>query len=432
MKSAKVGATIFVFSLFLSACGGGLPVPTETPTPATASLPICAGADLLAPILISPTNGEVNPVYGQEVITDLQYPDATCIPENFEKFVGVDPAFSGTNYIINPGPVNVPADQGEFWGSGQLTVPLEDCTQYFWKARAIVGPSQGPFSEIHTFFTNFSGACEVPAIVKTVCEPADLLAPTILSPENNAVNPPYGSEVITQVMYPDANCTPEYFEKFVTADAGFIGPNMIINPGPINIFEENFGSGQITVPLADCTQYYMRARAVAGGTQGSYSSSITFFTNISGSCELPEAFNPIPYVVALKDANCREGDTSAHRNIGTLFKDQKAFVLAVNPAATHVRIKEPNFNVMCWVWLDLVDLFQGEQLLDPDRLPDFVDVITIPPVTPTPTPLPVVMPESTEVTVPICADGIDNDKDGYTDFGYDRQCSSQLDNDESK
>jgi hypothetical protein len=427
-------ATIFVFAFIISACGG-LPTATETPTPASASLPICSGAALLAPILISPTNGEVNPVYGQEVITDIQYPDATCIPESFEKFVSIDPAFGGTNYIINPGPVNVPADLGEFWGSGQLTVPLDDCTQYFWKARAIVGASEGPFSGIHTFFTNYSGTCEVPATVKTVCDPADLVAPTIVSPENNAVNPPYGSEVITQVMYPDANCTPEYFEKYVTTDPSFAGPNMIINPGPINIFGENFGSGQITVPLADCTQYYMQARAVAGGMHGPFSSSITFFTDFNGTCELPDAFSPTPYVVALKDANCREGDTTAHRNIGTLFKDQQAFVMAVNPAVTHVLIEEPSTKVRCWVWLDLADLFLRNQILDPDELLDLVDVFTIPPV-PTPTftpePLDEAVPEATEVTVPICADGIDNDGDGYIDYLYDRQCSSQLDNDESK
>jgi len=433
MKRAKFGVAFCAISLILSACGGGepTPIPTDTPTPAAASLPICAGVDLLAPILISPTDGEVNPVYGQEVITEIQYPDAVCIPESFEKFVSVEPSFGGTNYIINPGPVNIPGDPGEFWGSGQLTSPLDDCTQYFWKARAQVGLTSGPFSEIHTFFTNYSGTCEVPPIIKTICDAADLVAPNIVSPDNYAVNPPYGSEVITHVSYPDTNCSPEYFEKYVTADAAFAGPNMIINPGPINIFEDNFGSGQLTIPLADCTQYYMRARAVAGGVQGPFSTT-TFFTNINGTCELPDAFNPMPFIVALKDANCREGDTTAHRNIGTLFKDQKAFVLAVNPAATHVRIKEPNTGVHCWIWLELADLFLGDQPLDPQTLPSLVEVPTIPLPTPAPTPeLPVVIPEATEVTVPLCADGIDNDKDGYTDYLYDPQCRSQLDNDEA-
>jgi hypothetical protein len=118
-----------------------------------------------------------------------------------------------------------------------------------------------------------------------------------------------------------------------------------------------------------------------------------------------------------------------------LFKDQQAFVMAVNPAATHVLIDEPNSQVRCWVWLDLLDLFFRNQILDPHELLNLVDVFTIPPV-PTPTftpePLDEAIPEATEVTVPICADGIDNDGDGYIDYLYDRQCSSQLDNDESK
>lgn len=440
-KLTLLGAGVFIFTILLTACGGvtPTPIPTDTPTPAAVSLPICPAADLVAPVLISPANQEVNPVYGQEVITEIQYPDANCIPESFEKLVSIEPSFSGTNYIINPGPVNIPADPGEFWGSGQLTVPLDDCTQYFWKARAQVGPTSGPFSEIHTFFTNYSGSCEVPAIVKTVCDPAALIAPTILSPENNAVNPPYGSEVITHVVYPDETCTPEYFEKYVSSDPSFAGPNMIINPGPVNTFENFFGSGQLTVPLTDCTQYYMRARAVVGGNQGPFSSIITFFTDINGTCELPEAFKPTPYVIALKDANCREGDTTAHRNIGTLFKGQQAFVLAVNPAATHVLIEEPSTKVHCWVWLDLVDLFLRDEILDHHELLDLVDVFTIP-LVPTPTftpePLDEAIPEPTEVTVPLCADGIDNDGDGYTDYGQNRtndpQCSGQLDNDESK
>lgn len=430
MKPKTLLVSCLLIAVLISACGPATPtpVPTDTPTPAVVSLPICPASDLVAPLLAAPTNQEVNPVYGQEVITDVRYPDATCIPENIERYVGVEPTFGGTNYIINPSPMNIPGGPGEFWGAGQLTTPLDDCTQYFWKARGLVGPTAGPFSEIHTFFTNYSGTCDVPAVIKTICDPAGLIAPIIVSPENYAVNPPYGSEVITHVSHPDMNCTPEYFEKYVTADAAFAGPNMIINPGPINIFEDNFGSGQLTVPLADCTQYYMRARAVAGGLQGPFSATTTFFTNINGTCELPVAFNPTPYIVALKDANCRAGDTSAHRNIGTLLKDQKAFILAVNPAATHVQIREPNFNVLCWVWLDLADLFVGDQPLEPHDLLTMVDVITIPPVTPTPTPLPVKNPQ--------CADGIDNDGDGYIDFGKSRsndpQCSSQLDNDESK
>jgi hypothetical protein len=427
---SSVFTALGFFALFVSACGG-IPA-TTTPTPIPVSLPVCDAADLVASNLLLPANQAINPDYGQEVITEIQYPDANCIPESFEKLVSIEPSFVEPNNISNPGPVNIPADPGEFWGSGQLTIPLDDCTQYFWKARAQVGATSGPFSAIWTFYTNFSGTCEVPPVIKPVCEPVDLIAPIIIAPLNNEVNPVYGSEVITHVSYPDANCTPEYFEKYVTTDAAFAGVNMIVNPSPINIFESNFGSGQLTKTLTDCTQFFFRARAMAAGVLGPFSETVTFVTNFNGTCQLPSSFLSGPFVVAKVDANCREGDTTAHRNIGTLLEGQESHVLGINPQLTHIKIKDPDSRSLCWVWLDLVDLFLGDEPLVPGDLPDYVDVLSIPPVpTAPPEPLDEAQPEATEVTVPICADGIDNDGDGYTDYLYDRECSSQLDNDEA-
>lgn len=432
----KNNISIFSLGIFLlialAACNGPIGSATSTPAAAGAGKPLCNPAGLMAPILISPTQQEINPVYGAEVITEVHYPDAECSPQQFEKLVGTDPSFAGPNFIINPGPVNILGGPGEFSGSGQLTTTLVDCTQYFWKARALVGATAGPYSETRTFFTNFSGACDIPPILKTICEPDALIAPEIIQPLNNEVNPIYGAEVITHVEYQDATCTPEYFEKYVSISPAFAGPNLISNPGPVNIFEDFFGSGQLTTTLADCTQYYFRARAVVGLTQGPSSNTHTFFTDFNGTCDLPEAFILDPYVIADVDANCRGGDTTAHDNLGTLFQGQRAIVLGVNRAATYVRIEEPQTHELCWVWLDLVDLIQGDGLLDPNALLDLVDIFTIPPVpTPTFTPEPAFDTEATEVFVPACADGIDNDQDRYTDYLYDPECISQLDNDEA-
>jgi hypothetical protein len=122
----------------------------------------------------------------------------------------------------------------------------------------------------------------------------------------------------------------------------------------------------------------------------------------------------------------------ASKNLGTLFKGEQAQVLAVNPEGTHVLIKEPSYNVSCWIWLGLVDLMQGDSLLDPSRLRELDSVQDAPPQpTETPTPKPAsATPTPTLVPLPQCNDGIDNDGDKRID-GRDLQCKGPDDNSEA-
>src|SRR5690606_22520461 len=161
--------------------------------------------------------------------------------------ISTEPSTLGDNHIINPAAANLLNPVTGYSGIGQLTTPLENCTQYYWRARVFVGDSYGPYSAVHTFFTNFEDGCEAPSALKGVCAVAELLAPVIVSPTEGAVTPAYGSEVITEIQYPDADCVPEFFEKEVTESEDFSGTNYILNPGPVNIAQpigEYSGSGQ--------------------------------------------------------------------------------------------------------------------------------------------------------------------------------------------
>ncbi len=55
--------------------------------------------------------------------------------------------------------------------------------------------------------------------------------------------------------------------------------------------------------------------------------------------------------------------------------------------------------------------------------------------TPVPTPIPTAIPTATPVPtatpLPQCSDGVDNDGDSLTDFGFDLECTDLLDNDEA-
>ena len=436
-----IGITALL-ALLSAACGGpfepadaggdlgdSVPEPTQPPP--------CQEEDLVAPILVAPADQAINPTYGEEVITQVLYPDASCIPDGFEREVYTNPGFGGNaNNIINPSPVNIPANTEGYYGGGQLTQTLQDCTQYFWHARAFVGNAEpGPFSETRTFFTDFDGECDV--LLASVCDAAELLAPNLIQPLDNEVNPSYGQEVITVVVYPDANCFPDSFERFVSPDPGFSGANLIINPSPVNLPPDpngHYGGGQLTLTLQDCTQYYWRARAKVGGAAGPYSETWTFFTDFNGTC--PTVFDKFdipkeikipdwPWVWPMQNTNCRTGDTSQHKNVGTLFPDQVYDLLAVNPEETYVKVHITSLSLDCWVWMDLVVIGQGIHPPNPVHL-----LSQLPVEDPAPPPTAVPTKTPTKTPVPECSDGIDNDSDRYIDLA-DPQCRDANDVDEA-
>lgn len=428
MKLQRICIWLLAAAL-LAACEGGPATPTPAPSPtATGGLPLCAPGGLVAPLLEGPADGQIGPAYGAEVITEVYYPDASCQPEGFERFITTDPATLGDNNIINPAAPNILVGTNGFAGIGQLTTTLENCTQYFWRARVFVGGSYGPYSTVHTFFTNFDGGCEPAAALKGICPAVGLLAPVIESPTDGEVNPVYGSEVITAMYYPDPNCVPEYFEKQVTENEDFSGTNYIINPGPVNIpmpLGEFSGSGQITVTLNDCTQYYLRARAVVADQPGPYSETVTFFTDFEGSCTVPPTFSSAPAVAPSRNANCRLGPSATHFDVqDTLFAGQSYVPIGIGPDQLWLQFRGPVTGVNCWVFIQNLDFTcKGQPASISDLGRCQLPVVRYPL-------LPTLAPTAIPTTVPQCSDGKDNDGDGYVDM-KDRECSDANDDNEA-
>ncbi|MCJ7677177.1 MAG: hypothetical protein MUO35_05595, partial [Anaerolineales bacterium] len=72
-----------------------------------------------------------------------------CIPDGYFVDLQTSETFAGENLL---GEFNQP-------GTTVITDPLEDCTDYYWRAAAIQDGVRGPFSETRTFFTRTAPLC---------------------------------------------------------------------------------------------------------------------------------------------------------------------------------------------------------------------------------------------------------------------------------
>lgn len=121
--------------------------------------PICGDTGIYhpAPELLSPADGaEVTNVSDMgDIYAVLRYrPGAPrCIPDGYLVELQTDPTFSGPNLLAY---YDVPS-------TTIITDPLTDCTQYFWRVSAKVGPEYTPVSETRWFFTNVAGNCAMSA-----------------------------------------------------------------------------------------------------------------------------------------------------------------------------------------------------------------------------------------------------------------------------
>ena len=75
---------------------------------------------------------------------------------------------------------------------------------------------------------------------------------------------------------------------------------------------------------------------------------------------LPEIIPEKVIVVGLKNGNCREGGGNQYEIVDALMKDQSAEAVAMSEDGFYVKIIGPNWKVECWVWLELVNVEQGD------------------------------------------------------------------------
>lgn len=424
MIKRKINGIFFLIWLglvwVLSACGGlGIPtieIPGDRPEiPEIAEvLPRCTG-EFDPPVLVAPINGEI-------IDPDAPYLfewEISCQPKTYNLKVFYYPRTTGPT-ITNEN-FETTAMQ---WDSSD---PLDPITTYEWRLIADPWDSETYWvgSEWGIFTTG------------PVCDSDDLVAPNLIYPADGSVytGKSWGNpfEVEADIVYPSETCIPEGYEIYISETRDFSTPNLNYFP-PVPFYTSN-PEGLLLVEddsndVPDCAQLYWRAWATVGETAGPISETFTFYTDIEGPCTLPFEVDPSFFVIASKDTNCRASDYTASKNLATLLMGEKAEILAINPHATHVLILEPNSEIKCWVWVELVDLLSGEEAITPEMLLELVVVQ----VAPTPAPTPTFTPEPTETAQPAtpeCSDGQDNDGDGGIDL-QDPQCNGASDDDESK
>jgi hypothetical protein len=113
--------------------------------------PECSFGDTLGPPeLISPADGaEIHETYAW-----LHFNAGTsvgCIPDGYASDLQTDPNFGGINLLQT---VMFPA-------TNNITDPLQDCTEHFWRIAAIQDSVAGPWSATFSFFTNAAGNCAI-------------------------------------------------------------------------------------------------------------------------------------------------------------------------------------------------------------------------------------------------------------------------------
>lgn len=95
------------------------------------------------------------------------YPDPTCQPDGY-----LIEAFSGADFESTPLGSRFTLDTRSAYGPiPEIPNYIEypDCTELKWRVAAMEGDATGPFSELTTFRTDYSGTCDIQS---------DLAAPT--------------------------------------------------------------------------------------------------------------------------------------------------------------------------------------------------------------------------------------------------------------
>lgn len=65
-------------------------------------------------------------------------------------------------------------------------------------------------------------------------------------------------------------------------------------------------------------------------------------------------------VIGLKNGNCRKGGGNQYDIVDTLMKDQSAEAVALSEDGFYIKIVGPYLKVECWVWIELVNVEQGD------------------------------------------------------------------------
>ncbi len=288
---------LLLAALALGACAPG---PTGGGVPG----PYCDPSTLVPPQLIEPNDGGIFVLYTSHLF--WAYPDATCEPEGYRAEVNTASDFSGTMIGAT---TTMPNSFG--W-----PIPLNPNTTYFWRVRATVGATEGPWSATWSFNA------------QPTCELSTLVAPTPLWPSE-------GYEFMFdapgyQWNYPDTSCVPAGYHLQVSSNLAFttIGLDMR-DENPEMIWPPPAGTS-----LGDCLTWYWRVAAIDGGADGPWSDPASFSINVGGACPV------VP--CALEDLVAPDPVAPAHYSIvNTLTPSlQWAYPGSCEPGSYAIRLSD--------------------------------------------------------------------------------------------
>jgi hypothetical protein len=207
--------------------------------------------------------------------------------------------------------------------------PLDPASYYTWRVAAKAGDVVGPWSFDRTFRTP-------PSCTSS----SDLLAPTILSPEDFASIDQ--NLVEFHLDWSHMECFPSGYRVELSTDPEF-GPEAEHNPG---LFE--YRPELSYEYLHDCTRYYWRTRAIAFGSLGPWSETRTFFVDYSTSCISSEVTTPS--LKGIKNTACREGPGDDFPLVSYFRVDQAATLVARDIENLWWIIENPTGDDgICWV-----------------------------------------------------------------------------------
>jgi hypothetical protein len=241
-----------LLAMVVAACGavtrggGGTPIP------------VCQQAEQLGmPVLVTPDDGSNVEIAG--LTFHWVYNPAGCLPNSFEIQVSQTAGFSTHSgaYL---------AASETHWSP---QVGMNAATIYYWRMRAAVADGPGPWSPTFSFYTG------------PVCSADSLYAPALVFPISHLFV--YDAPSF-QWLYPDGpsnDCIPEGYHLQVSTSQDFSSPVLDLRQSdPTTLWTPVWD-------LENCSTYFWRVAAIAGETDGPYSTPEFFSINGLGTCTDP-------------------------------------------------------------------------------------------------------------------------------------------------
>jgi hypothetical protein len=223
--------------------------------------PVCEGASLVAPVLASPSDRST--VSSLTPSLAWTYPDDSCNPDGYRI----------TLQNVTDFGTELGTDTGSMDLSWNPSTSLQPTTMYRWAVAAMSGSTVGPVADIQFFFTGPD------------CTAETLSAPNIIFPADGSVVTTSSITILLELE----GCVPYEMKVDLTTDPTFhYGTAYTYDPP---------STAWTTPYLMDCEWWYIRAESRDGSGGSAMSDTVSFYTNIAGTCAEPDALASVYGIV---------------------------------------------------------------------------------------------------------------------------------------